>query len=190
MQSRDTRADLKLILVPGVFLFLRGWSFIVDIYAFYFPEKKAEDIEKTWTNAALILLAVCETSSVLVQVWLDVPPSLILPLPLFSLSLYLSLNTQGIGVCAQGFANAILFCVFTRVVRQKLLTAFLRPWPKCFCVSRYEERVPLLENEPSTVLESHHLSHQMVQESPACYGGDDVTPRSINSQDPEATKPP
>ena len=46
-----------------------------------------------------------------------------------SLSLSLSLShPQGIGLNAQGFANAILFCAFTKQVREQLMNSSAMTW--------------------------------------------------------------
>ena len=56
--------------------------------------------------------------------------------------------SQGIGTSAQGFANAILFCAFTKVVRQKLLGVVrcrFRKKRPCVCLHSTSSHAPPLE---------------------------------------------
>ncbi len=59
-------------------------------------------------------------------------------------------HTQAIGASAQGFCNAILFCVFTRLVRQKLLN-----W--CRCTKRSSVDSPMV-HEATTDMNSETRS--------------------------------
>ena len=61
-------------------------------------------------------------------------------------------HTKGIGSSAQGLFNAILFCLFTQVVREKLLRLL-----KCY-PSRNVQRVIIPETEETTHFESETRS--------------------------------
>ena len=49
-------------------------------------------------------------------------------------------HTQGIGLNAQGFANAILFCAFTKQVRNQLLSSTKMRWSylSLWCKRKFE----------------------------------------------------
>ena len=54
---------------------------------------------------------------------------------------------QGIGLSAQGLMNAILFCAFTRVVRQRLILTAKRVCC-CYCWREASTRVYILQPTP------------------------------------------
>jgi len=70
-------------------------------------------------------------------------------------------SLQGIGVNGQGLANAILFCIFTKQVRQKILKAL-----KSLCYNHSSQWQPML-----SATEHDNLYEDTTVFEPTDYGG-------------------
>ena len=85
-----------------------------------------------------------------------------------------SYHTQGIGSSAQGLANCILFCVFTKVVRQKLLNVLkchYKKKPPCVCMhsasshmTAFEESTKYLPDSSDDGISNLVISADMCEE--------------------------
>ena len=58
LQSKTKRADLKLTVIPIVFLFLKIWGTILGVLYIYLRKDERPKFSATLTNAILILVTV------------------------------------------------------------------------------------------------------------------------------------
>jgi hypothetical protein len=122
--------DLKLVLVPLIFILLRMWSGIIDLHHYAtLGDESPRNLDDT---GALVLLA-------------------------------------GVGDSAQGLANAVLFCAFTRQVRNRLLET-ARSHLCCFCPDSYlrlrtsERFTDMVAHEATTQLDGDSVCEETVRQ--------------------------
>lgn len=58
LKSWPFLTDIKLLIIPLMFLLLRVWNFALDVAIFYTPESAAEHFEQSHAAAALIMMSV------------------------------------------------------------------------------------------------------------------------------------
>jgi len=102
-----SKADVKLALIPLIFVLLRIWGTIDFFWSITREEKPI------WIQILQVGIHVLDCAF---PPFVSHPESLGSPFFFFFFFIFCF---QGIGDSAQGFANCILFCVFTEKVREK-----------------------------------------------------------------------
>ena len=64
MHSISTSTDLKLIFVPLIFMIIRIWGIVVDIFTFYLSDDVKHRFEVSIIGALLILMKVRTASAI------------------------------------------------------------------------------------------------------------------------------